>query len=402
MRKLSILLALAMMESWPASIMVGANRPYKTILTAIQSRLPLQDDLHIYVEMPTGNYAPVTERIVPDASWNGRRVTVDGIKFAPEITGYIDDDVVFEWTGDEVLPSAYNIRGPGGTVDGNISPTGDERYYFKDHLGSTRMTIDDHSQIREASQYSAYGKEYWVLQPAADGTKEKFTGKEFDNEGAYGADPGVNLFFFGARYYDPDIGMWISTDPAGQYPSPYSYCGGNPIGCVDKNGKYGIAAGFVDGKLVSTNPNVGDAIRNFQTAHYERNTYNHAPSSFADASKLNWTLLPASKSVFHMQGPGGDFNKKFVDPTGHHEGVYDINGGLVTDPVNMGTYNFFGPQGSTALLHVAADVVPYYLWGNTPNDPTTFLGRLGTTFDAPSQFTEGNVYLNESEISIGK
>ena len=40
---------------------------------------------------------------------------------------------------------------------------------------------------------------------------------------------------------------------------------------------------------------------------------------------------------------------------------------LVTDPKVMGTYNF----GSSELAHVAKDVIPYILWGNSPDDPTT-------------------------------
>jgi RHS repeat-associated protein len=231
-RKYLILLALAVCEPMAASVMVGPGRPFQTVKAAIQSKLPLQDDLHIYVEMPTGNYSAF-EAIIPDASWNGFLVKVTGLKWAPEITGYIDN-VVYEWTGDEVLPSAYNIEGPGG-VDGHITPSGDRRLYFKDHLGSTRMTVGNTGQILEASTFSAYGKEYWVVQPSGSLTREKFTGKEFDNEGGVGVEPGVNLFYFGARYYDPDIGMWISPDAAKQFHSPYSYSA-NPINGVDPDG----------------------------------------------------------------------------------------------------------------------------------------------------------------------
>ena len=38
----------------------------------------------------------------------------------------------------------------------------------------------------------------------------KFTGKEMDEETGY--------TYFGARYYDPQMSTWISTDPAlGEY-----------------------------------------------------------------------------------------------------------------------------------------------------------------------------------------
>ena len=47
---------------------------------------------------------------------------------------------------------------------------------------------------------------------------------------------GVN--YFGARYLDPMLGLWISVDPAGQFASPYLYAGNgvNPINGVDDDG----------------------------------------------------------------------------------------------------------------------------------------------------------------------
>jgi hypothetical protein len=56
---------------------------------------------------------------------------------------------------------------------------------------------------------------------------------------------GIGQFFFGARMYDPEIGGFTSTDPAGEFWSSYGYTGGNPINlidplglstCIDENG----------------------------------------------------------------------------------------------------------------------------------------------------------------------
>lgn len=46
----------------------------------------------------------------------------------------------------------------------------------------------------------------------------------------------MKLFYFGARYYDPEVGIWTSTDPAEQFFNSYSYVGGNPITFFDPNG----------------------------------------------------------------------------------------------------------------------------------------------------------------------
>ena len=58
-----------------------------------------------------------------------------------------------------------------------------------------------------------------------------FTGKEKDSETGY--------YYFGARYYNSDLSIWLSVDPiADKYPSlsPYNYCAWNPMRLVDPNG----------------------------------------------------------------------------------------------------------------------------------------------------------------------
>jgi RHS repeat-associated protein len=62
----------------------------------------------------------------------------------------------------------------------------------------------------------------------------RFTGKELDKESHIG------LYYFGARYYDPSIGRFISVDPlADKYPglTPYHYAANNPLMFVDPDGK---------------------------------------------------------------------------------------------------------------------------------------------------------------------
>jgi hypothetical protein len=49
-------------------------------------------------------------------------------------------------------------------------------------------------------------------------------------------DDGAGLYYFGARYYDPELGNWGSTDPLDEYYNTYSYCGGDQINFWDPNG----------------------------------------------------------------------------------------------------------------------------------------------------------------------
>ena len=114
-------------------------------------------------------------------------------------------------------------------------------YFLKDHLGSIRATILDSTDapILGYDDYDAWG--YPLAQRTKaiptpylqGGSKIKFTGKERDDEF------GLNLDYFGARYYDWLTGRWISVDPlANKYPqwSPYVYTLDNPIKFVDSKG----------------------------------------------------------------------------------------------------------------------------------------------------------------------
>jgi RHS repeat-associated protein len=119
-------------------------------------------------------------------------------------------------------------------------------YGPEDHLGSTRMVIDGEvpeigSQsftVQEATFYYSYGKMNTFFLPAID-TREKFTGKEFDQEGktagANGA-AGIEAYHFGARMYDSEVGVWWAVDPKEQFWNPYAYHN-NPIRYVDPNGE---------------------------------------------------------------------------------------------------------------------------------------------------------------------
>jgi RHS repeat-associated protein len=67
--------------------------------------------------------------------------------------------------------------------------------------------------------------------------KYKYTGKEKDITG---------LYYYGARYYDPTIGRFITRDPVKgnimnpQTLNPYVYCLNNPLKYIDPDGRESI------------------------------------------------------------------------------------------------------------------------------------------------------------------
>lgn len=58
----------------------------------------------------------------------------------------------------------------------------------------------------------------------------RFNGKELD--------PETGNYYYGARYYDPKISIWLSVDPIlKHHESPYSFMSGNPIMIMDPDGR---------------------------------------------------------------------------------------------------------------------------------------------------------------------
>jgi len=107
-------------------------------------------------------------------------------------------------------------------------------YYFKDHLGSTRVVVNATGTILDATDYYPFG----LAMPGrshttAPGTKEGFTGHERDHE--------VGLDYMVARRYDPALGRFLGVDPLSEvYPNwtPYHYVLNNPVINLDPTGEY--------------------------------------------------------------------------------------------------------------------------------------------------------------------
>ncbi len=112
-------------------------------------------------------------------------------------------------------------------------------YYHGDHLGSAAAMTDISANIVETSNYLPYGG--MRVHTGAIESNYKFTDQELD--------PETGLYYYGARYYDPTIGRFISPDtvvPNFRNPQSfnrYSYCGNNPLIYTDPSGHFRLDFG---------------------------------------------------------------------------------------------------------------------------------------------------------------
>ena len=103
-----------------------------------------------------------------------------------------------------------------------------------DYLGNTGFITDITGRPYQHFFYSPFGEEL-VSQHAGNGNYDspyRFNAKEVDPETGY--------YYYGARYYNSNLSMWISVDPlADKYPSltPYAFVANNPVMLYDPDGR---------------------------------------------------------------------------------------------------------------------------------------------------------------------
>lgn len=136
---------------------------------------------------------------------------------------------------------------------------GVEQYIHTDHLGSTHVVEDEAGSPTNLNQYKPFGEfsRRISLQEEDQKSGLYFTQQMLDDE--------TGLYYYGARYYDPTIGRFISPDSIVQAPmdpqtlNRYSYCRNNPVIYTDPSGNIfgiddiivGIIVGAVIGGLSS-------------------------------------------------------------------------------------------------------------------------------------------------------
>gem|GEM_PF-4288792 len=105
-------------------------------------------------------------------------------------------------------------------------------FYHSDHLGSSSFITDINGDATQHLQYLPFGEDFVHQQnTAAYYTPYTFSGKERDME--------TSLSYFGARYYEAGLSVWLSVDPMSDKApgwTPYRYGFQNPMKFIDPTG----------------------------------------------------------------------------------------------------------------------------------------------------------------------
>ncbi len=112
-------------------------------------------------------------------------------------------------------------------------------YYQGDHLGSSNILTDSSGNLVRHYEYHTFGNKRFTDTTCAFDVSNRFTGQILDED--------TGLYYYGARYYDPEVARFVQADPI--VPSPgnpqtlnrYSYVNNNPLKYVDPSGHFLIA-----------------------------------------------------------------------------------------------------------------------------------------------------------------
>ena len=146
---------------------------------------------------------------------------------------YVNPATTFDYCGNVIYANGrlYRILVDGGYIE----PYEGEMYYsyyLKDHQGNNRVVAYDNGVVDEVNHYYPFGLLFGESEDP-ETQRFKFNGKEFDRY------HGLDMYDYGARFYDPGICRFTTMDPMCEkyyHLSPYIYCGNNPVNAIDIKG----------------------------------------------------------------------------------------------------------------------------------------------------------------------
>ncbi|MDY6842134.1 MAG: RHS repeat-associated core domain-containing protein, partial [Pseudomonadota bacterium] len=236
---------------------------------------------------------------------------------------------------------------PNSKRKGRIVYEKDQYTYHPDHLGTSAYITHTNGQVYQHLEYFPFG-ETWVEEHSnKQRTPYLFTAKELDEDS--------QLYYFGARYYDPRTSVWVSSDPIlGNYVAGevnggvfrsmnlnlYNYAAFNPINRFDVDGNFDVISNYHNnggrvavpmGRAQRENPDLMPPSARIADVGL---TYELRESSLLRAAADDSKFLPAIKALKTAKSLLGQAKNAFKLEGLSHAGEYSPEtGNLSTDDV---------------------------------------------------------------------
>ncbi len=169
--------------------------------------------------------------------------------------------LVFDGQGNQLSRYLY-----GGGIDQVVAEETNNttRWFLADQLGTVRDVIDTQGNILNHIVYDSYGQ--ILNQTTPLNIRYGFTGREWDDE--------VGQYYYRARYYDQNVGRFISEDPTGFKPNDTNlnrYVNNNPISFTDPSGEDKVRARLRAGTGFSRILNIQSAFFGASLPYFDIN-----------------------------------------------------------------------------------------------------------------------------------
>jgi len=178
----------------------------------------------------------------------GRLLVISGLCFLV-VSSLIILFTSNSFTGNVVSEETTSSKTTTYIYAGNLlasKTNGVTEYYVQDHLGSNRKVTD-------GSEFDSYA--FGETTNVVGENSYLYTGKEKDSE--------TGLYYYGARYYAPELGRFVAADAlTGSLSDPlsmnrYAYVKNNPLKYVDPSGNKAKNGKYLVYHLITTNDDVG-------------------------------------------------------------------------------------------------------------------------------------------------
>jgi RHS repeat-associated protein len=166
---------------------------------------------------------------------------------------YAGDRVAYETDSTGTITRSFTYSGSGIPV--SMTYQGQTYWYLVNSHGDVLRLADSSGTVVASYRYDAWGNILESSGPLAEMNPYRYAGYRYDSASG--------LYFLSARYYNPEIGRFITRDVYLGAPSNpltlnrYAYGNGNPVNTVDDSGlsprKETGLAGFGGGGKVPTN-----------------------------------------------------------------------------------------------------------------------------------------------------